>query len=373
MERTERIKELDSIRGLAAMIIVFYHLWLQSLGFLGSAVDLFFVLSGYLITTIILTNTLSDRFLISFYIRRGLRIWPIYYLTMLAIVLIYPFLPSCGTLDDLPYYLTFTQEIPKYKKTLVPTFPSAFRHTWSLAIEEQFYLIWPPLLWWIGRRRLKIASLSIVALALVARSLDLSAFILVTHCDGLALGGLLAGMLAAQDRPAEDERRLGFRLGVLGLGSMTLSLATLMLPRVLNTSWPGLAPDVLVYTVKPLFFNLMFFGLIGTIVLHAGDPRLRFLRDRRLVYLGSISYGLYLYHHFIFEFVRYYEDYFGLNNRMILDFVKLVASIAIASLSWKYIERPILGQKNRFGYQPVITGARAACAAIDDVRGVHAS
>jgi peptidoglycan/LPS O-acetylase OafA/YrhL len=372
MERTERIQELDSIRGLAAMIIVFYHLWLQPLGFLGSAVDLFFVLSGYLITTIILSNSLSDRFLLSFYMRRGLRIWPIYYLTLLAIVLIYPYLPACGNLDDLPYYLTFTQEIPKYKKTLAPTFPSAFRHTWSLAIEEQFYLMWPPLLWWIGRRWLRIASLSMVALALTARSLDLSAFILVTHCDGLALGGLLAGLLGEKDRTPEQQRRLRFHLGVLGLGSMALSVGALLVPRALNTSWPGLAPDVLVTTVKPLCFNMMFLGLVGTIVLHAGDPQLSWLRDRRLVYLGSISYGLYLYHHFIFDIIRYFKDYFGWNNHIMIDLVKLTTSIGAATLSWKYIERPILGLKNRFCYQPAMTGAGAARAAIDDVRGVQA-
>ena len=79
-----RIKELDSIRGLAALAIVFFHLWRHALSILGTAVDLFFVLSGYLITTIILTNALNDHFLFSFYMRRGLRIWPIYYLTLLG-------------------------------------------------------------------------------------------------------------------------------------------------------------------------------------------------------------------------------------------------------------------------------------------------
>lgn len=202
MDRLDRVKELDSIRGLAAIAIVFYHLWFQSLSILGSAVDLFFVLSGYLITTIILTNALSDRFLISFYMRRGLRIWPIYYLTLLAMCLFYPFLPPCGNLDDLPFYLSFTQELPRYKPTVDPSFPLAFRHTWTLAIEEQFYLIWPPLLWWLGKKRVPIVSVLLVALAVVARSLNLSAFILVTHCDGLALGGLLAGLLGCTtDRP----------------------------------------------------------------------------------------------------------------------------------------------------------------------------
>ena len=83
----QRVKELDSIRGLAALTIVIYHLWFPAVGVFGLAVDLFFVLSGYLITTIILDNALTEGFLFSFYVRRSLRIWPVYYLTLAAVVL----------------------------------------------------------------------------------------------------------------------------------------------------------------------------------------------------------------------------------------------------------------------------------------------
>ncbi len=372
MERIERVKELDSIRGLAALVIVFYHLWLQSFGFLGSAVDLFFVLSGYLITTIILTNALGDRFLISFYMRRGLRIWPIYYLTLLALCLIYPLLPPCGNLDDLPYYLTFTQEIPRYKPTVGPSFPLAFRHTWTLAIEEQFYLIWPPLLWWLGKKRVPIVSVVLVALAVVARALNLSAFILITHCDGLALGGLLAGLLGAQDRSAERRRRFRFRFCAVGLGSAALFFGVLVFPRVLNTMWPALIPGILVNTFKPLFLNVMYFALVGTVVLYAGDARLRWLRDRRLVYLGSISYGIYLYHHFIFEIIKSFGYAYSLRYKLVLDVVKVVVSIGAAALSWKYIEQPILSLKKYFCYQDVTNRTLTVPGKVGDVRGIEA-
>ncbi len=254
----KRVKELDSIRGLAALVIVFYHLWFQNIGILGSAVDLFFVLSGYLITTIILANSFSERFLFSFYMRRGLRIWPIYYVTLLGMVLIYAYLPPCGNLSDLPYYLTFTQEIAHYRPSMEPSFPSAFRHTWSLAIEEQFYLFWPPLVWWFGRKRLPVASMLLVVVALSARALNFSAFLLITHCDGLALGGLLASILAVHEGSAASGRKYRCEMGILGVVSTIATTAVITLPGLLNSRWPSLVPNAFVRVLKPLCLNLMF-------------------------------------------------------------------------------------------------------------------
>jgi peptidoglycan/LPS O-acetylase OafA/YrhL len=368
----QRVKELDSIRGLAAMTIVFFHLWFERFSILGSAVDLFFVLSGYLITMIILNNALTDRFLITFYIRRGLRIWPIYYLVLLALVLIYPFLPTRETLGELPYYLTFTQEIPRIRPTSGPTFPSAFRHTWSLAIEEQFYLIWPPLLWLLGKRHLPIVAMSMVGLAVAARALDLSSFILITHCDGLALGGLLAGLLGNQDRTAGPALPIRCRMGALGVGAaVCLGVVTVLRP-LPGAEGAVMLPAFMVNSLKPFFLNMMFFALVGTIVLYAGDPRLRWLRDRRLVYLGTISYGIYLYHHFIFEIFKLYERYYGWRSSLSLDFGKLGLSLAVAALSWKYVERPVLSLKSRFGYRSAGSSGLKVREKVDELQGVQA-
>jgi peptidoglycan/LPS O-acetylase OafA/YrhL len=367
-----RIKELDSIRGLAALCIVFFHLWIQAPGILGTAVDLFFVLSGYLITSIILRNSLNDRFLLSFYLRRGLRIWPIYYLTLLAMVMIYPFLPPCGNLDDWAYYVTFTQEIARYKPVVAPSFPSAFRHTWSLAIEEQFYLVWPPLIWLTGKTRLPVISVALVGLAVLARSLNLSAFILITHLDGLVLGGLLAGILGDQKHTADHRRRLDWRFRTLGLCSAVLFLGATALPKIQSIVRPELVPAVAVYMFKPLFLNLAFFALVGTVILRAGEPRLHWLRDRRLVYLGSISYGIYLYHHFIFEICHYYQSFYGIHGNLLLDAAKVMASLGLAALSWRYVERPILALKDRFSYHEAVLPNLEFGRASDAVQGVRA-
>jgi peptidoglycan/LPS O-acetylase OafA/YrhL len=368
-----RIKELDSIRGLAALSIVFFHLWFQAISILGTAVDLFFVLSGYLITKIILTNALSDRFLLSFYMRRGLRIWPIYYVTLLATVVIYPFLPPCGNLRDLGYYLSFTQELAWYKPGMEPSFPSAFRHTWSLAIEEQFYLVWPLLLWWLGKESLPILAASLVALSVFARSMNLSEFLLITHLDGLALGGLLAALLARNDRPAEYWRRFGFWTSFLGLSSAALWIGATILHRVQHANGPRFIPPITIYMFRPLFLNLAFFSLVGAVVLHAGHPRLRLLRDPRLVYLGSISYGIYLYHHFIFEICEYYRSYYGLRTNLLFDVAKLILSIGLAAISWRYLEQPIVSLKDRFGYgQPIASGLTVR-GKVEDIRGAPSS
>ncbi len=167
---------------------------------LGQAINLFFVLSGYLITSIILNHELTERFLFAFYARRCLRIWPIYYLTLLLLVVINPLLPTRENLEDLPYYLTYTQEITHYWSGRDPSFPHAFRHTWTLAIEEQFYLLWPALLFLAGRRRIPVVALILVAVAVVARAFDFNLFILLTQCDGLALGGLLAYLIGGANR-----------------------------------------------------------------------------------------------------------------------------------------------------------------------------
>ncbi len=117
-----RIPELDALRGLAALAIVVYHLWVPQVTLLGTAVDLFFVLSGYLITSIILGQVDQPGFLGRFYARRALRIWPIYYLSLLALVALSPLLPGPSRLDGLPYYLTYTQRIPDYWFGDVPPF-----------------------------------------------------------------------------------------------------------------------------------------------------------------------------------------------------------------------------------------------------------
>src|SRR5262249_22627254 len=159
-----------------------------------TGVDLFFVLSGYLITGIILRHGAQSGFLVKFYMRRGLRIWPIYYIALAVLVCLIMRMPEPLSLRSLPYYLTYTQHFPLYWRNAAPTL-APFDHTWTLALEEQFYIIWPALVLLAGRKRVVPLCIGVIALAVMAREggyLAWSAFserTLLGRCDGFALGG----------------------------------------------------------------------------------------------------------------------------------------------------------------------------------------
>ncbi|MHB1556972.1 MAG: acyltransferase family protein [Isosphaeraceae bacterium] len=333
-----RIEELDSLRGLAALAIVLFHLPAGSSSPLGSSIYLFFVLSGYLITSILLRQPTNGGFLVAFYARRGLRIWPIYYLALCGVILLNVWAPNPASLASLARYLTFTQFTGYYWSASVTDAIPALGHTWSLAVEEQFYLLWPAVLALAGRRRLAGAAMLIIAVAVATRALGYSRWILATNCDGLALGGLLAAML--HDRSPSEARSLyGTRLTAAGL--------------LAGTAWavahlPGPWGTVLAPT-RILCVNIVFVAVVGLVVIHAGDPRLALLRDRRLVYLGTISYGLYLYHYILYHWL---EDWVAapVTSEAVRDALKVVASVLAAALSERWIERPIGSLKRFFPY-----------------------
>jgi peptidoglycan/LPS O-acetylase OafA/YrhL len=346
-----RIRELDSIRGIAALTIVFFHLWFPRVGALGLGVNLFFVLSGFLITAIILDHAPNPRFLVAFYARRGLRIWPIYYLALAGVVLVYRLPPLSGDLSEWPSYFAYVQCLSHSLAGREPTFPIAFQHTWSLAIEEQFYLFWPALILLIGRRGLPVLAAVLVATAVLARSAGISHFILITNVDGLAMGGWLAyfldGSTTAGGMGSSARRRLAaLAIAAAGLGTGILALAS-----GLHAGRPGLLPSASINSLKLLAANVLFLALVSGLVLHAGHPRLGWLRDRRLVYLGTISYGIYLYHHIIIKIWEDLSRHYEWAGTRLIELGVLGSALGLASLSWHFVERPILALKDRFSYE----------------------
>ncbi len=275
-----RVPELDSLRAFAAAIVLLFHIHPPTFFYGWAGVDLFFVLSGYLITAIILRHGQAGGFLPRFYGRRSLRIWPIYYIALIGLVLTNPYLPEPEPLDALPYYATYTQNIRLYWRNSTPPFHEAFNHTWTLALEEQFYLIWPALVLWAGRGRVVRLCLGTIGISYAARAGYLPFFgrlnerLLLARCDGFALGGLMAALMAETHRPLWQERwlRWGFTLAAVGGlaylvgGTCWYGRGWLGLP---TPAWPGL-------TV--LAFGVLFFGVIGLIASTAGHPWLAPLR-----------------------------------------------------------------------------------------------
>src|SRR5262249_46366231 len=175
-----RVLELDALRGIFALTIVLAHVgMIPDSKWVFSTVDLFFVLSGYFITTNVLKNRQAPRFLPVFFTRRSLRIWPAYFLALGACLLLNRSLKWDAPPDAWPYSLTFPQSAQAYLKWPLPRFSGMFLHTWTLAIEEQFYILWPLLLFRAKRRAVWGVVVAFAAVPPVARALGYAPYLLL--------------------------------------------------------------------------------------------------------------------------------------------------------------------------------------------------
>jgi len=350
-----RIPELDALRGIAILMVLVYHTEFAVVfvpmptRFLWLGVDLFFVLSGFLITEILLRQPKDHGFILNFYARRALRIWPAYYLLVLFVWLFGAELFGSSLQGkSLVHYLTFTQNVPFAPRELA--FHPALSSTWSLAVEEQFYLLWPPLVLWLRRRTLVIPLVVVILLAVVARADGGWRLQLVTRGDALALGSLLAVVLSDSTQAAM--RRPRIVTAVVGTGVLAFA-GSLLFHRArrlasIRTLTAGVS-DMDVFSVDVLCFNLASVCLIGLCYCRTGHRWLAPLRWRPLGYLGQISYGVYLFHRPIFRIV---ERAVGPDGYASLWVIPLLygTSLLAAVISWNVIEQPFLRLKDRVPY-----------------------
>jgi peptidoglycan/LPS O-acetylase OafA/YrhL len=342
-----RIPELDALRGLACLVILVYHLKPHLVPGGWAAVDLFFILSGFLITSIILNHANERHFLAHFYARRGLRIWPVYYLTVLLLVVTAPVLPRPCDFSGLPYLLTYSQNVPRYWGGEAPEFSPYLSHAWSLAVEEQFYLVWPLLVGLAGRRGVVPLALAMAGVSVWARARGFHWWLLLARGDGLALGALLAVLRPDRGRPGRRASGLGMAFGGVGLAALGYLVALASdggLSTVGTPRWPALTL---------LVVNLLGFAIVGLVLCHLGRPALWPLRVRSLVGVGTLSYGLYVYHYVVLSLSDDIARRLGMGGRPFWrEALTIVAIVVLARLSWRYVERPLLGLKDRFAYGP---------------------
>lgn len=353
-QNLERVAELDSLRALAAICIVIYHFSYPSEAYykyfyvLGPlALELFFCLSGFLITAIILKHGQRPGFLKTFYLRRGLRIWPIYYLMILLGAVEYFVKPTLVDLTALPYYLTYTQNFPLFWGTEQPILVYWVMHTWSLAVEEQFYLIWPILIILTARRgpkALVIVMAGVALSSLILRLGGMNAAVLPARCDGFALGGLAAMFLQdpALNRPLFHRI---FTIAIIAsLSYLTLGMMVCgALPFDYSRDWPG--------AFAVLANSTLFASIIGLVIMNQGGPRLAWLRNRWLQGLGTISYGIYLYHLLALLIGVGLANRFS-NLRALEILLASAVVLVVSILSWRLIEKPLLSLKSRLPYGP---------------------
>jgi peptidoglycan/LPS O-acetylase OafA/YrhL len=352
---------LDGLRAIAALAVVFYHLNLPGFRWGWSGVQLFFVLSGFLITGILLDTKDKPHYFKNFYIRRSLRIFPIYYLLIFALC-IYGLARGFYIKPDLlPYYLTYTQNYIIGQLNFLTDYWGAINHTWSLAIEEQFYLIWPLLIFVLPRRAVPYVCIALVLLAIGWRAMTHLPWRHVTatpfsialpaHIDALAGGGLIAYL----SRVISPQRLI-----LPAMIAMLIAVVAAWLTnfQIYDSFYAALGVDALGNPFANTLLTL-FFG--GAITLAAYGPtwliQLFSLSPLRL--LGKISYGIYLYHlpiislgenaihQLMLQLAPLYAD-------ALTKLSLLTLTLLIAAASWNIIERPLNALKDR------LTPSRAA-------------
>jgi peptidoglycan/LPS O-acetylase OafA/YrhL len=349
-------KEIDGLRAIAVLPVILFHADLFGVtgGYIG--VDIFFVISGYLITSIIIGDIEQNKFsIINFYERRARRILPalsvvLVFTTITAYILMPAFLLESYS-KSLFSVATFSSNIFFYLTSgyfSTASDEKPLLHTWSLAVEEQYYIFFPVLisaLWFIGKRNLLIiiTSLSIASLILCQylsskQAVDANFYLIFSRAWELFAGSLIAFVGVYKGTINIWIKEF---LGVLGLGLITY--ATIYFNR--DTPFPSF------YTLVPV---------IGTIlIITFCDNRTligKFLANKMFVAIGLISYSLYLWHQPLFSFLR--MKTVG-KPEEIMFFYALALAFILSYLSYQYIEKPFRN-KNAISRQAIFKFSTAS-------------
>jgi len=353
--------QLDSLRTIAVLFVMIGHyfpkdMWINYIPNGNIGVTLFFVLSGFLISQILLNNknSISDgkttkiRSFRDFYIRRTLRIFPIYYI-LLAILFV------IGFLNIRPYIIWYLMYSSNFLFYFLKTFEGQLAHTWTLAVEEQFYLLWPFIILLFPKKYLLSVISFFFLIGIIFRLIyyiiggNSFFYLLTPSCfDCFACGAFLA-----------YSRIYNFRINInsyllKGLVILTIAVVIFML------IFPGTPFTWLFFRT---FFSILSLIIIAKASIGFNGIAKRILENRILVYPGKISYGLYLYHVIVpklyiwlvmlsagkkwrvpFTETLVFPFY---KNIYLQSFIYILVTIIISSVSWFLIEKPINNLKNK--------------------------
>lgn len=358
------IKGLDTVRALAVIFVILSHwgpfftpgsiankIMTQVLPSGQFGVTLFFVLSGFLITNILLFERNKSELeggskstiIKAFFVRRSLRIFPIYYITIITLFLLgHPYVR-----EHLGYFLTYTGNMLPFMENKV----NPLIHTWSLSVEEQFYLIWPWVILFIPRRFLPHVFIGAMVIGLLSRYIVMfplhhSFPVLVINCmDAFGLGGLYAWVRQNRDKFAAFDTTYMYVLAALLFIGWRIA-------RIDGT------PFGIMYTRMldiPISLGIIMFVLNNK----SEFIRKYILENRVLNYLGKISYGLYLYHYVLEPIVQsYWQLYLASHPQLpamfhsfgFAYFLNYASLLLLCWLSYNFVETPLLKLKKKFNY-----------------------
>jgi peptidoglycan/LPS O-acetylase OafA/YrhL len=361
---------LDGLRGVAILLVLLFHTTLDggmragraglaavyhavtSAGWCG--VDLFYVLSGFLITGILVDARGAHGYFRAFYARRALRILPLYYGVLALAFVVWP---SLGTPPS--GYDNLLERQGWYWAHLVNVLcardgwhaPTYFQHFWSLSVEEQFYLVWPLAVCFLARRSLLVCCTVMIGAALafrwalVAAGDPIAAYVLMpARMDGLAIGGAVA-LLARSGAGRAWLERWRRPIGLAAAGTVA----------VLALSGGGLNQyRAGVQTIGYLALALAFGSATAAVATGAAPALQRSLRSRWLRFLGKYSYALYVFHYPLISALKAHGFSVGalptvagseLPAQLIFTAVLVALAVALALLSWHAWEAPFLGLK----------------------------
>jgi len=361
--RLTRAHQLDGLRALAASMVVVHHWtdWGQITGisFGNIGVQLFFVLSGFLITRILLCSRNQRETgaidlgaaLASFHLSRIARIWPVFFLTL---GLVYAAGDRFERQADMDWHALFASNLLFFQRG---AFGGNLSHFWSLAVEQQFYLVWPLLVLLAPRRALEPVILALVVLAPLTRLAlygagftDFAQFNLLPFAsfDSLGAGALVA--LWSQWQPAAAAGRwqvldgaaclaVGALAGLTALGGATANL-------------------------EQTLYAIVFAALIARASNGIAGPAGRVLAWPPLIALGTISYGVYVYHMFAPRIVGAVLRSVAAPDLMLsglpLFALSAALTLAAATASWVFMERPVLNWRKGLQAQPAQAGGHTA-------------
>jgi len=362
---------LDGLRGLAILLVLLLHFTTDmeiaggtlaaavrsvfQIGWVG--VDLFFVLSGFLITGILADNRGSDRYFSAFYARRALRILPVYFLAVVAAFHLLPRVfegfDTGGVRTEAAFWLFLTNFVQ-----LPDQLARTVGHFWSLAIEEQFYLMWPLVVLFTTRQQARRIAFLTVILSPIARFVALQAGVSggsVYHFTPFRLDGLATGAFIALSMRDPEARAALRKLSTIG-GIAAAVVAAVLFGPVHIPEPLSLRLD---FTIGFSSLCIGFGSLLTRVVLAEPGSRLcRMLSRPVLVTLGTYSYAMYLVHVPLLRVVsklavppewppsQEWPLLWVLGYTAVLSLLTLGAAL----VSWQLIEKPFLALKRRFPY-----------------------